>query len=102
MYEFLRRSSPMADLVLLFHGQFCEGAVITVRLEDGVVAESVGSMPFRQDCTGDNPLEEVFLSVEDERDHRPEPGAAVLFPFEFRQQFVYVRLGVFLRSCVPC
>ena len=70
----------MADFVLFVHGQLREGAVITVRLEDGVVTEPVGPMPFRQDRTGDYPLEEMLLAIEDERDDRPEPGAAVLLP----------------------
>ena len=51
------RTGPVADLVLHLHTQLCEGAVVAVRLEDGVIAKSLVAASFGSDDAVDDAFE---------------------------------------------
>ena len=54
----------MADMVLDVHTQFCEGLVVAIRLEDGVIAEALFSPTLSDDFTFYDSLELVdFLDA---------------------------------------
>ena len=54
----------MTDMVLDVHTQFCEGLVVAIRLEDGVIAEALSSPTLSDDFTFYDSLELVdFLDA---------------------------------------
>ena len=54
--EFRHRSGPVADMVLDLHTEFCEGLIVAVRLEDGIIAEALPSPVLTDDLTIDDTL----------------------------------------------
>jgi hypothetical protein len=53
----------MADIVLDIHTQLSESLVITIRQEDGIIAEALSSPTLLSDFTIDDAFEKDFLSV---------------------------------------
>jgi hypothetical protein len=51
----------VADVVLDIHTQFCEGLVVAIGLEDGIIAEALPSPPLSDDLTIDDTLKLVDL-----------------------------------------
>ena len=49
--EFRHSTCPVADMVLDLHTEFCEGLIVAVRLEDGIIAEALPSPVLTDDLT---------------------------------------------------
>lgn len=84
--EFPHGAGPMRDGVFLFGGHLGEGAVVAVGDEERVETEALVAGFVIEDAPLDDPLEEVLLAVEDQRDDRAEAGPAVGDPLEVLQQ----------------
>ena len=79
----------MAHTSFFRAGHFCEGTpVAVVGDEDGVVAETVGSVADGFiDPAFTAAFEEVLFSVYDEAERSAEAGGPIVFTTEFRQDF---------------
>lgn len=81
--EFPHGAGPVRDGVFLFGGHLGEGAVVAVGDEERVETEALVAGFVIEDAPLDDPLEEVLLAVEDQRDDRAEAGPAVGDPSRF-------------------
>ena len=76
---------PVTDVVLDVVAQFGKGAVVTLRLEDGVIAKSTVAPFLFRDRTTDDALEEMLLPLPDERDCGAELRLAMGYALHIMQ-----------------
>ena len=82
----------MADAILDVVAQLCEGAIVSLRLEDGIVAKAAIPPFLRGDLAADNAFKQMFLAFPNQGNSCPELRLSLRHALQFVQQLAHIGL----------
>lgn len=82
----------MADAILDVVAQLREGAIVSLRLEDGIVAKAAIASLLRGNRAADNALKQMLLAFPNQGNSCPELRLSLRHALQFMQQLAHISL----------